>query len=138
MLFHLRSIQRFRSNRCVLKIGKKIARSIRSWQDLSLWMQLRSTKLRSRRWKQKQYEPLAVEKQVAVIFAGTNGFLDDVPLAQVRAFETGLYQFLDSRHAQVLAGIREKKQLDDEIKAALNAAVKDFATEFAARKSAAA
>src|SRR5215475_9612565 len=88
--------------------------------------------------KQPQYEPLAVEKQVAIIFAGTNGYLDAIPTSEIRSFETELYSFLDARHPQVLKGIATKKQLDDELKAALNSAVKEFATDFAARKAAAA
>jgi F-type H+-transporting ATPase subunit alpha len=88
--------------------------------------------------KQPQYEPLAVEKQVAIIFAGTNGYLDAIPISEIRSFETELYSFLDARHPQVLKGIATKKQLDDELKGALNSAVKEFATDFAARKAAAA
>jgi F-type H+-transporting ATPase subunit alpha len=88
--------------------------------------------------KQPQYEPLAVEKQIAIIFAGTNGYLDAVATKDLRAFESELYQFLETRHAEVLKGIQEKKQLDDQLKAALNAAVKAFAGDFVARKSAAA
>lgn len=88
--------------------------------------------------KQPQYEPQAVERQIAIIFAGTNGYLDTVALKDLRAFESELYQFLETRHAEVLKGIVEKKQLDDQLKAALNAAVKAFAGDFAARKSTAA
>jgi F-type H+-transporting ATPase subunit alpha len=88
--------------------------------------------------KQPQYEPLAVEKQVAIIFAGTNGYLDAVPVSELRAFETELYSFLESRYPQVLRGIAEKKQLDDQVKGALNEAVKEFAGQFTARKAAAA
>jgi F-type H+/Na+-transporting ATPase subunit alpha len=88
--------------------------------------------------KQPQYVPLPVERQVALIFAGTNGYLDDVALTDIRAFEVGLYQFIETRHPQVFRGIAEKKQLDDQIKAALTAAVKEYAGEFASRKAAAA
>jgi F-type H+/Na+-transporting ATPase subunit alpha len=88
--------------------------------------------------KQPQYEPLPVERQVAIIFAGTNGYLDAVAVPDVRHFESELYQYLESRHPQVLSGIREKKQLDDQLKAALDGAVKEFAGDFAARKAAAA
>ena len=56
----------------------------------------------------------------------------------MRAFETELFSFLESRHPQMLKDIAEKKQLDDELKAAINAAIKVFASDFAARKSAAA
>src|SRR5206468_2241861 len=51
--------------------------------------------------KQPQYEPLAVERQVAIIFAGTNGYLDNIPIAEVRNFETELYQYIESRHPQL-------------------------------------
>ncbi len=86
--------------------------------------------------KQPQYEPLSVERQVAIIFAGTNGYLDAVAIPDLRAFETGLYAFIEGRHPQVFAGIVEKKQLDDQLKAALTDAVKQFASDFAARKAA--
>jgi F-type H+-transporting ATPase subunit alpha len=88
--------------------------------------------------KQPQYEPLSVERQVAIIFAGTNGYLDTVAIKDLREFETGLYQYLESRTPQILTGIVEKKQLDDELKGALNTAIKAYAGDFAARKSAAA
>ncbi|MGE0448414.1 MAG: F0F1 ATP synthase subunit alpha [Vicinamibacterales bacterium] len=88
--------------------------------------------------KQGQYAPLPVERQVAIIFAGTNGFLDNIAIGDIKAFETELYSYLDSRAPGVLRGIAEKKQLDDQIKASLTDAVKQFATEFAARKAAAA
>ena len=88
--------------------------------------------------KQPQYEPLAVERQVAIIFAGTNGYLDNVAIADVRAFEIEMFKFLETRYPQILKDIAEKKQLDDQLKAALAQAVKEFAGDFAARKSAAA
>jgi F-type H+-transporting ATPase subunit alpha len=88
--------------------------------------------------KQPQYEPLPVERQVALIFAGTNGYLDTIATSDVRAFETGLYQHIDSRHPEVFRGIAEKKQLDDQLKGALKSSVEEFARDFAARKAAAA
>jgi F-type H+-transporting ATPase subunit alpha len=86
--------------------------------------------------KQPQYEPLAVERQVAIIFAGTNGYLDGVAVSDVGSFESELFKYLESRHPKVLAGISEKKQLDDALKGALNTAVSEFAKDFAARKKA--
>ena len=68
---------------------------------------------------------------MAIIYAGTNGYLDAVPVAELRAFEMGLYQFMEGRHPAVLRGIVEKRQLDDQLKGALDAAVKEFAGEFA-------
>jgi F-type H+-transporting ATPase subunit alpha len=88
--------------------------------------------------KQPQYVPLPVERQVALIFAGTNGYLDNIALGDVRAYEVELYKFLETRHPNVFRNIAEKKQLDDQIKGALDAAVKEFATEFANRKATAA
>jgi F-type H+/Na+-transporting ATPase subunit alpha len=88
--------------------------------------------------KQPQYVPLPVERQVALIYAGTNGYLDNIALTDVRAYEVGLYQFIETRHPQVFRTIAEKKQLDDQIKASLDAAVKEYGGEFASRKAAAA
>src|SRR6187402_969888 len=79
--------------------------------------------------KQPQYEPLAVERQVALIYAGTKGYMDDIPVSQVRAFEVELYKFIESRHPRLFGGIAEKKQLDDELRNQLDAAVKEFATD---------
>jgi F-type H+-transporting ATPase subunit alpha len=88
--------------------------------------------------KQPQYEPLAVERQVAIIYAAINGHMDEVALADVRAYETEFYRALESRHSDILTGIRDKKQFDDQLKGALDSAVKAFSTDFLARKSAAA
>src|SRR6187455_891649 len=84
--------------------------------------------------KQGQYAPLPVEKQVAIIFAGTNGYLDNIALGDLRTFEAELYTYLETMAPGVLRGIAEKKQLDDEIKGAMNAAIKEFSSEYAARK----
>jgi F-type H+/Na+-transporting ATPase subunit alpha len=89
--------------------------------------------------KQPQYQPLAVEKQVVIIYAATNGLLDSVEVEQLRAYETALYQFLDTRRAQLVASLAEKKQIDDQIKADLTQTLKEFGDTFAAgRKTAAA
>src|SRR5437660_1295523 len=66
--------------------------------------------------KQDQYTPLAVEKQVAIIFAGTNGLLDDLEVADCRPFEESFYRFLDASHAGLLQKIRERTSIDDEIR----------------------
>ena len=84
--------------------------------------------------KQPQYVPLAVERQIALIFAGTNGFLDDVPVERVQSYERELHQFLETRYQAVLAAIREKKSLDDQIKADLGAALKEFVAQFMASR----
>jgi F-type H+-transporting ATPase subunit alpha len=88
--------------------------------------------------KQPQYQPLPVERQVALVYAGTNGYLDNVALTDVRAFEVELYKFIETRHPQVFKDITTKKILDEQTKGALDAAVKQFAADFAAKKAAAA
>ena len=88
--------------------------------------------------KQAQYQPLPVEKQVVIIFAGTNGFLDSVPVSGLGSYEAELYGFLDVSHAGLLTRIKEKKQLDDQLTADLSAALRDFAEQRAAAGPAAA
>src|SRR5450631_1021624 len=80
--------------------------------------------------KQGQYSPIPVEKQIAIIFAGTNGVLDDLPVDQIRAFEQELYRFLENAHPAILTTIKEKKTIDDELKAKLNSALQEFKTRF--------
>ena len=70
--------------------------------------------------KQDQYTPLPVEKQIAMIFAGTNGLLDELEVADCRPFEQYLYRFLDASHPTLLQKIRERKAIDDEIKTQLH------------------
>ena len=82
--------------------------------------------------KQPQYQPLPVEKQVLMIFAGTNGYLDPVPVESVGQYEQELYKFLDSRKASLLRTLAEKKQFDDALKAEAAAALKEFGEVFAA------
>jgi F-type H+-transporting ATPase subunit alpha len=88
--------------------------------------------------KQDQYTPLSVEKQVAIIFAGTNRFLDDLEVSECRAFEQSFYRFLDTSHSSLLTKIREKKALDDEIKSQLGAVLKEAKEKFKAEKGRAA
>ena len=64
--------------------------------------------------------------------------MDNVSLANVREYETELYRYIESRSPQLFSGIAEKKQLDDELKGALDKAVKEFSGDFATRKAAAA
>jgi F-type H+-transporting ATPase subunit alpha len=82
--------------------------------------------------KQGQYQPLPVEKQVMIIYAGTNGHLDDLPVELCRPFEGELYRFLDNAHQDVLTEIREKKVLSDELKVKLEALMTEFKKQFAA------
>jgi len=84
--------------------------------------------------KQGQYSPQSVERQIAIIFAGTQGLLDDMPVDQIREFETFLFGVLDRKHAQVLADIASKKELTDEIRAALAAGIDAAKAEFMASR----
>ena len=80
--------------------------------------------------KQDQYVPLPVEKQVAVIFAGTNGLLDDLEVPEIRAFEQSLYRFLESSQPALLPNIRERKAIDEEIRGELQRAIKEAKERF--------
>jgi len=89
--------------------------------------------------KQPQYKPLAVEKQVLLVYAGTNGFLDQIPLPAVNAYETELYRFVETRKPGIYTTLREKKTIDDQLKAEIESALKEFGAQFMeARKVAAA
>jgi len=80
--------------------------------------------------KQSQYSPFPVEKQVAGIWAATNGYLDWIPETDVRRFESELMEFLDNKYGKILATIREKKQLDDDTKRELKGALEEFKAIF--------
>jgi F-type H+-transporting ATPase subunit alpha len=82
--------------------------------------------------KQPQYRPMPVEKQVAIIYAATNGYLDDVPVTHVRRWEEEFLEFLEAQHPKVLEGIRTKKALDDANTNALKAAIDAFKKLFSA------
>ena len=81
--------------------------------------------------KQPQYEALPVEKQVMIIYAVTNGFLDDVPVARVREWERGFYRFMDGTHPEIGREIAETKQLTDENVERLKAAIAEYRQTFA-------
>ncbi|MDX6770127.1 MAG: F0F1 ATP synthase subunit alpha [Elusimicrobiota bacterium] len=80
--------------------------------------------------KQDQFKPLAVEKQVLAIFAGTNGFIDEVPVKDVRRFEAELCAYAEARHAATMKELAEKKAISDELKAKLEALIKEFKATF--------
>jgi len=80
--------------------------------------------------KQDQYSPMPVQEQVAVLFAGTRGHLDEVEVEKVRVFESGLVKFLRDSYANLLADIADKKQLDSELEQRLVDAITDFKKKF--------
>jgi len=88
--------------------------------------------------KQGQYSPVPVEKQVLIIYTGTQGFLDDLAVEDCRAFEEGLYRFVENAHPALLPTIKEKKNLDDDLKAQMTAAIKEYKTRFLQEHKAAA
>ena len=84
--------------------------------------------------KQGQYAPLPVEKQVAAIFAGSQGLLDDLPVDAVRPFEEFFHGFLERRQSQILSELRDKREISDALRETLTKAVTDAKAEFAAAK----
>jgi len=84
--------------------------------------------------KQAQYQPLMVEFQIVLVFAGTNGFLDDLELSEIRPFEDGLRSFMEGPGSSVLQDIREKRVLDDALRTRLRDAISDFKTRFKEEK----
>jgi F-type H+/Na+-transporting ATPase subunit alpha len=81
--------------------------------------------------KQPQFSPLKMEEQVCVIYAGVNGYLDKLPLSQVRPFEEGLLAYLRSKHPDILEAIRTTNDLPADVEAKLKSAVEAFSASFA-------
>ncbi len=82
--------------------------------------------------KQPQYQPVPVEKQVAIIYAVTNGYLDDVQVGHIRQWERDFLEYLEASHPAVLADIRTKKALDDDLTGRLKVAISNFKPLFVA------
>jgi F-type H+/Na+-transporting ATPase subunit alpha len=130
--------------RAMRQVAGKLRLDLAQYRELAAFAQFgsdldRATQLQLARGqrmveilKQGQYQPLPVEKQVAIIFAGTQGLLDDVPVDTVRSFEDFFYGWLERRQPQILAEIRDKKELPDAAREALTKAVSDAKAEFMA------
>ncbi len=84
--------------------------------------------------KQPQFQPLTWVQQVAIIYAGTNGLLDEVEVKDIRAFEDGFYAYMAASASQVMADIEAKKALDDDIKKRLTAAINQYKQDFLASR----
>ncbi|MEW6277306.1 MAG: F0F1 ATP synthase subunit alpha [Candidatus Eremiobacterota bacterium] len=80
--------------------------------------------------KQKQFVPAPVEEQVAIIYAGTNGFVDDIPVPDIERFEQGFLAHLKEKAPQVMAMLRDKKAVTDDVKESLNTALAEFKKTF--------
>ena len=76
--------------------------------------------------KQGQYEPLGVEKQVLIIFAVTNGYVDDYPLQSIKNYENELYSFFESKYSKILDEIRTKKEISDDLKGSVTSALDEL------------
>jgi len=82
--------------------------------------------------KQDQYQPLSVEKEALIIWAGSNKYLDELPVSECRRFEGELYPFVETNYGGLLKMLREKKQFDDAVKAEAKKALDDFLGRFKA------
>jgi F-type H+-transporting ATPase subunit alpha len=80
--------------------------------------------------KQRQFAPLSWVQQVAIIYAGTQGLLDNVEVKDIRAFEDGFYPYLQSAQSQLMSDIESKRALDDDIKKRLTGAINDYKQDF--------
>ncbi|HXA49353.1 MAG TPA: F0F1 ATP synthase subunit alpha [Candidatus Acidoferrum sp.] len=82
--------------------------------------------------KQGQYQPLSLERQIMIIYAGTKGYLDDMPVELCRKFEEELYRFVENAHRDVFDEIRTKKALDKDLEAKIRKTIEEFKTRFVA------
>jgi F-type H+-transporting ATPase subunit alpha len=80
--------------------------------------------------KQPQYQPLPMEKQVTILFAGTRGFLDKYPVDVLAKYEAGLYSFIEDRYSQIFEGLRENLEFTEDIDKQLNDALTAYDAEF--------
>jgi len=84
--------------------------------------------------KQPQFHPLPWQKMTLILFAGTQGYLDDLKIEQIRAFEDGLYQYLDSGQQQLMDELTQKKSLDDDLRNRMHAALKEYKANFVSQQ----
>jgi F-type H+-transporting ATPase subunit alpha len=87
--------------------------------------------------KQPQFQPLTWQQQVVILFAGTQGYLDEFQVSDIRAFEVGLYKYFASAQSALLEDLTKKKQIDDDVRSKLHAAMKEYAANFKAELEAA-
>jgi F-type H+-transporting ATPase subunit alpha len=82
--------------------------------------------------KQGQYQPLPVERQILIIYAGTNGFVDHLPESELRKYEAELSRFVENRHPDIYDDLRTKRELTDDLRNRINTAFKEFNESFSA------
>jgi F-type H+-transporting ATPase subunit alpha len=97
--------------------------------------QLNRGKRLSELLKQPQFQPLSWQRQVVILFAGTQGYLDDLPVTDIQTFEDGLYRYFDAAQGPLMDDLGKKKSLDDDLRNRLHAAIKEYKATFAAEKT---
>ena len=124
------------------KVASQLKLDLAQFQELAAFVQFaqdldKATKAKIDRGsrlmellKQGRFEPMSLEEQVAVLFAGNEGYLDKVPLGKVSDFEKKLITYLQDHHGNILETIRETKDLSDDIKAKLKKAIESFASAY--------
>jgi F-type H+-transporting ATPase subunit alpha len=80
--------------------------------------------------KQPQYQPLSMAKQVTILYAGTRGFLDELPVDVLAKYEAGLYPFIEDRYPQVFSELAEKEAIDDDLDKLMTEAITAYGEEF--------
>ena len=117
---------------CALPIYRELAAFAQFGSDLdkATQAQLNRGKRLVELLKQGQFSPLPFSKQILIIFAGTSGVLDDMPVEQVRDFEKDLYKYVETTNPGLLNTIMEKKILDDNLKADLSRVIKEAKQQF--------
>ena len=85
--------------------------------------------------KQPQYQPLPMEKQVTILYAGTRGLLDDLPVDTLQDFERELYEYVEAKHSYIFEELKEKEAIGDDLDKKMKAAIEDFKKEFKANRN---
>src|SRR5215469_4125222 len=85
--------------------------------------------------KQPQFQPLTWQQQAIILFAGTQGYLDDLKITDIRPFEDGLHKFFENQQSALISDLTQKKQLDDDLRNRLHAAIKDYKETFKAQRT---
>jgi len=98
--------------------------------DKATQMQLARGERMTELLKQAQYSPFPMEEQVIVLFAGTNGFVDDYPVSELLRYEKEVLEFIRSRKAELLENLRSNGKLDDKMQTSLKEALTEFARNF--------
>jgi F-type H+-transporting ATPase subunit alpha len=83
--------------------------------------------------KQPQYQPMPMEKMISILFAGTRGFLDDLPIDVLKDFEPQMVSFMESKYQDVLSEIKDKKEISADLEERMKKAVGEFKTQFLAQ-----